>query len=166
VSQVRSRVARLFLVQTYQNGKSIPNGHKLYQTAIYYTKWSEMIPNCRKIYQYFPFQGPPNPNTRIFGLKTNNLATLVRRCLYMYTFITFFMWGGMPLFPTTYIYIHHMIHKRCLYVCTLGRCGFWDYQPKHWFKNIRAMYISTYLKRRTGGPTSPLVDKVHPWGPL
>jgi hypothetical protein len=28
------------LVQTYQNGKSIPNDHTLYQTAIYYTKWS------------------------------------------------------------------------------------------------------------------------------
>jgi hypothetical protein len=31
-------VARLFLVQTYQNGKNIPNNHKLYQMAIYYTK--------------------------------------------------------------------------------------------------------------------------------
>jgi hypothetical protein len=28
------------LVQTYQNGKSIPNDHKLYRTAIYYINWS------------------------------------------------------------------------------------------------------------------------------
>jgi hypothetical protein len=32
------RVARFFLVQTFQNGKSIPSDHKLYQTVIYYTK--------------------------------------------------------------------------------------------------------------------------------
>jgi hypothetical protein len=29
---------RFFLVQTYQNGKSIPNNRKLYKT-INYTKW-------------------------------------------------------------------------------------------------------------------------------
>jgi hypothetical protein len=48
-------VARFFLVQTYQNGKyitndhklHIPNGHKLYQMAIKYSKWS------------LPFKGPP-----------------------------------------------------------------------------------------------------------
>jgi hypothetical protein len=34
----RIRVARFFLVQTYQNGKNIPNDHKLYQ-------------NVHKIYQ-------------------------------------------------------------------------------------------------------------------
>jgi signal transduction histidine kinase len=32
------RVARFFLIQTYQNGKNIPNDHKLYQTTIKYTK--------------------------------------------------------------------------------------------------------------------------------
>jgi hypothetical protein len=32
----RCRVARFFLVQTYQNEKNIPNDHKLYQTAINY----------------------------------------------------------------------------------------------------------------------------------
>jgi hypothetical protein len=36
---VRNRVARFFLVQTYQNGKNIPNDHKLYQMAIKYSKW-------------------------------------------------------------------------------------------------------------------------------
>jgi hypothetical protein len=42
-----SKVARFFLVQTYQNGKkynkwpqTIPNSHKLYQMAIKYSKWS------------------------------------------------------------------------------------------------------------------------------
>jgi hypothetical protein len=34
-----SRVARFFLVQIYQNWKNIPNEHKLYETAINYTKW-------------------------------------------------------------------------------------------------------------------------------
>jgi hypothetical protein len=34
------RVARFFSVQIYQNGKSIPNVLKLYQTAIFYTKCS------------------------------------------------------------------------------------------------------------------------------
>jgi hypothetical protein len=36
----RARVARFFLVQIYQNGKNIPNDHKLYQKAVNYTKWS------------------------------------------------------------------------------------------------------------------------------
>jgi hypothetical protein len=34
------RVARFLLVQTYQKEKNIPNNHKIYQTAIYYSKWS------------------------------------------------------------------------------------------------------------------------------
>jgi hypothetical protein len=32
-------VAGFFFFQTYQNGKNIPNDHKLYQTAINDTKW-------------------------------------------------------------------------------------------------------------------------------
>jgi hypothetical protein len=36
---LRTRVARFFLVLTYQNGKTIPNDNKLYQMAITYTKW-------------------------------------------------------------------------------------------------------------------------------
>jgi hypothetical protein len=39
-----SRVARFFLVRTYQIGKNIPYDHKLYQTAINYT-------NRHKLYQ-------------------------------------------------------------------------------------------------------------------
>jgi hypothetical protein len=38
-SLVMPKVARFFLIQTYQNGKNIPNDHKLYQTAINYTNW-------------------------------------------------------------------------------------------------------------------------------
>jgi hypothetical protein len=34
----KTRVARFFSVQNYQNGKKLPNEHKLYQTAIKYTK--------------------------------------------------------------------------------------------------------------------------------
>jgi hypothetical protein len=33
------RVARFFLLQTYQIGKNISNDHKLCQTAINYSKW-------------------------------------------------------------------------------------------------------------------------------
>jgi hypothetical protein len=33
------RVARIFLDQTYPNGKTIPNDHKLNQTAINNIKW-------------------------------------------------------------------------------------------------------------------------------
>jgi hypothetical protein len=37
------------------------------------------MPNCRKINQHFPLQGPPKyPEIGIFGLKTNHLATLIR----------------------------------------------------------------------------------------
>jgi hypothetical protein len=34
-----TRAARFFLVQTNQNLKYIPNDHKVYQTAMNYTKW-------------------------------------------------------------------------------------------------------------------------------
>jgi hypothetical protein len=38
------------------------------------------IPNGHKIYQHFPFQGPPKfTQIGIFGFKTNHLATLQRR---------------------------------------------------------------------------------------
>jgi hypothetical protein len=74
-----SRVARFFLVQKYQNGKNVPNDHKLYQTAVNYTKWPKNIPNGHKILQHFQFQGPPNfTKSGIFGLKRNHLATLLR----------------------------------------------------------------------------------------
>jgi hypothetical protein len=65
------------LAQTYQNRKRKSNDHKLYQIAIYYTKWSYIIPNGRKIYQHFPFIGLPKfTQIDIFGLRINHLATL------------------------------------------------------------------------------------------
>jgi hypothetical protein len=37
---IYTRVARFFLVQTYQNVKNVPNNHKLHQKdIIMYTKW-------------------------------------------------------------------------------------------------------------------------------
>jgi hypothetical protein len=70
--------ARFFLVQTYQNGENIPNDQKLYHTAIHYAKWPKNIPNDHNILQHFPFQGPPKvTEIKIFGLKTNHLATLI-----------------------------------------------------------------------------------------
>jgi hypothetical protein len=77
------RVARFFLVQTYQNGKiytkwpqTIPNCHKLYQMAAYVM--FQMVINDQKFCQHFPFQGPPKfTQIGTFGLKINHLATLV-----------------------------------------------------------------------------------------
>jgi hypothetical protein len=70
---IKKGVARFFLAQTYQNGKIIPNGHKLYQMAVKYSKRSLniqtfFIPRPSKIY--------PNWD---FYLKTNHLATLAFR---------------------------------------------------------------------------------------
>jgi hypothetical protein len=64
-----TRVARFFLVQTYQIGENIPNdhklhipnGHKLYQMALKYSKWSYNIPKFPrpfKIYPNFRFEKP------------------------------------------------------------------------------------------------------------
>jgi hypothetical protein len=82
--EMSTRVARFFLVQTYQNGRSIPKYHKLYQTALHILG----IPNSHKlyqravkIYQHFIFQGPPKyTQIGIFGLKVNRLATLMSTC--------------------------------------------------------------------------------------
>jgi hypothetical protein len=75
--RLQSRVARFFLIQTYQIGKNITNDHKLYQMALNYTKWPYNIPNGHKIYPHLPFKGPPKfTQIGIFGLKTNHLATL------------------------------------------------------------------------------------------
>jgi hypothetical protein len=65
-----------FLNQKYQNGKNLPNDHKLYPTAINYTKWPLIShPNGHKKYQHFHYQGPPKfTQIRIFGLKINHLA--------------------------------------------------------------------------------------------
>jgi hypothetical protein len=46
------------LFQTYQNGKNIPNDHRLFQPAINETKWPYNITNGHKIYKHFFFLGP------------------------------------------------------------------------------------------------------------
>jgi hypothetical protein len=59
---------------------NIPNDHKLYQTAVSYTKWPQNIPNGHKICQHFTFQGTLKyTQIWILGLKINHLATLPQR---------------------------------------------------------------------------------------
>jgi hypothetical protein len=61
----------------YQNGENIPNNHKIYQSALKYTKWPENGSNGHKTYQHHPLLGPPKfTQIRIFGLKIYHLATL------------------------------------------------------------------------------------------
>jgi hypothetical protein len=56
------RVARFLLVQHTKMGK-IPNNHKN-------TKWSQNLPNGRKIFHHLPLQDPPKlTQIVIFGLK-------------------------------------------------------------------------------------------------
>jgi hypothetical protein len=69
---VLNRIARFFLVQTYQKmEKYIPNDHTLYQTAVKQTNGNKMFQMIIKYqYQNFPFQGPPKfTQIGIFGLK-------------------------------------------------------------------------------------------------
>jgi hypothetical protein len=87
---------QIFLGTTYQNGgkytklpqnipnasghtmlntpvlvQNIPNYHKISQLATKYTKWTENLPNGRKIYRHLPLQDPPNfAQIGIFCLKT------------------------------------------------------------------------------------------------
>jgi hypothetical protein len=56
---------------------NIPKTGNIYPMTTNYTKRPSNIPNGHKIYQHFPFQGPPKfTQTGIFGLKINHLATL------------------------------------------------------------------------------------------
>jgi hypothetical protein len=66
----RKQGCHIFLDPNIPNGENVPNGHKLYQTAISYTKRPYNIPNGRKIYQHYPFRGPPKfTQIGIFGSK-------------------------------------------------------------------------------------------------
>jgi hypothetical protein len=73
-----NRVARFFLVQTYRLLKNIPNDHKLHTPNFHKLyKRAITITKDHKIYQHFPFQGPPKfAQIWIFGLKKKHLATL------------------------------------------------------------------------------------------
>jgi hypothetical protein len=59
------------MVQHTKTGKIVPNGHKLYQTAIKYTKWPSnvTISSIARPSKHFPKFG-------VFGLKICHLATL------------------------------------------------------------------------------------------
>jgi hypothetical protein len=63
---------------TYQNGKNIPNNHKIYQMTTKYTKCPKNRPTGHKIHQYLPLLDPPKfTEITIFGLKICHLATLL-----------------------------------------------------------------------------------------
>jgi hypothetical protein len=73
-----SRVARFFLVQTYQNGKkctkgpqTAPNGQTVYQITAHYFKWLQNVPTF-SIPRHLKYT-----RIGIFGLKINHLATLL-----------------------------------------------------------------------------------------
>jgi hypothetical protein len=68
-----------FVGATYQNGKDVPNDHKIYEIVIKVTKWPQNILNGSTIYHHFPFQGPPkyNPNLDFWVEKIYHLATLI-----------------------------------------------------------------------------------------
>jgi hypothetical protein len=77
---VQKQSCQIFLGATYQNGENVPNDHKLYEMATKY------IPEGRKIDQiaikytkiHIPLQNPPKYNQiGILGLKICHLATLI-----------------------------------------------------------------------------------------
>jgi hypothetical protein len=72
------RIARFFLVQTFQAGKNITNYHEIYQAAINYTKWHKIFQIVIKYTNIYYSKALQNlPKFGIFGLKTNHLATLI-----------------------------------------------------------------------------------------
>jgi hypothetical protein len=70
------------MVQNNKTGKNIPNYHKIYQSAIIYTKWHEIFQIVIKYTNiYHPKALQILPKFGILGLKTNHLATLLGRQL-------------------------------------------------------------------------------------
>jgi hypothetical protein len=68
---------QIFLGTTYQNGKNIPNNHKIYKMATKYINWPQSRPNGRKTYQHLQLPDSPKfTQIWIFGLKMCHLATL------------------------------------------------------------------------------------------
>jgi hypothetical protein len=64
---------QIFRGTIYQNGETIQNDHKIYQSAIKQLNG----PNGQKMYQHLPLQDPQNfTQIGIFGLKLYHLATL------------------------------------------------------------------------------------------
>jgi hypothetical protein len=57
--------------------ENIPNDHKIYQSAIQYTKWPEDWPKGHTKYNHLPFQDAPKIHQiGILGFKISHLATL------------------------------------------------------------------------------------------
>jgi hypothetical protein len=103
-----------FLGPKYQNGEkytklpqNIPNGHKIFQMVIKYTK-------------IFPLQDPTNfTQIGIFGLKTNHLATLVG---FRPNFVLSLSYPGQRNLLNLTEYQHnyqHNYHHMCTYVKVL-----------------------------------------------
>jgi hypothetical protein len=62
------------LEKIYHIATKLPNGHKMYQMAVLYSKWT-------RIYQPLSIRRPRKiTQIWIFGLKRNHLATLVGNC--------------------------------------------------------------------------------------
>jgi hypothetical protein len=61
------------LGKIYQIATKLPNGHKMYQMALFY-----VFKMAKEYTNLFPLEGPRNfTQVWIFGLKRNHLATLV-----------------------------------------------------------------------------------------
>jgi hypothetical protein len=54
-NRIRTRVARFFWEQHTKTGRNMPNGPKIYQIAVKYTKPKKTVQNSHKIYRHFSF---------------------------------------------------------------------------------------------------------------
>jgi hypothetical protein len=82
--EVKRTVARFYLTQCTKTGKinqiiklpfNLPNGHKIYQMDVRYSKMA-----IKYLYYHFPVQDPPKfIQIVIFVLKIYHLATQVKR---------------------------------------------------------------------------------------
>jgi hypothetical protein len=80
-ASLSSRVARLFSVKYTKTWRNVQKRSQHFQMATQYNKCPLNIPNGHKIYQYFPFQGPPKyTQGGIFGMKIFHLASLLPSC--------------------------------------------------------------------------------------
>jgi hypothetical protein len=78
IKPARNQGCQILLDTIYQSGGKCTKLPLNYHVAIKYTQRLYYIPNGHRIYQLFPFQGPPKfTQIGIFGLKTNHLATLL-----------------------------------------------------------------------------------------
>jgi hypothetical protein len=81
LTRLRTGAARFFLTQCTNMGGKYTKLPRNYQMTMKYTKWTQYIyiTSVHRIYQPFPFQGPPKfTQIGIFVLKMYLLATLLR----------------------------------------------------------------------------------------